>query len=129
MTVNTTTRSIPYNGTDSPEDTFDVPFPVLNADHLVVTKTAAGPTVTNPDFTVTGEGTEDVELTLTDTTIVTGETLTIERTVPLLQASAFADGATYPLTIERAFDYLMMVCQQQQDTIDDLTARIEALEA
>lgn len=130
MTIGTTQRSVTYNGSGTPGSVFDVPFRVYDEDHFVVTKTAAGPVVTNPAFTVTGIGTDDCALTLTGgVTIVTGETLTIERVVPLLQAIAFADGATFPSTIERACDLLVQMVQQQQDAITDLEARVAALEA
>lgn len=119
MTVSTSTARIQYatNGTTGP---FTIPFPFLDPAHLRVVKTTSGVETTlvlSTDYSVTG-GTASGTLTTT-AAYPSGSTLTIERSIPILQSLDLADGDELSAeSLERAFDLLTMIAQQISRTTD-----------
>lgn len=118
MSVTTTTSSVAYTG-DGAAKSLPVPFPFLDETHLVVT-VAGTVQVLGLQYTVTGEGdaTGSVEMV---TAPAAAAAITITRTVPLTQATAFrSQGSFSPAVHELALDKLTMGLQQLDERLDDL---------
>lgn len=115
MTLTTQLSTVTYPGAGS-TGPFPFTFRVMAATHLVVTRTiAAVPTVLTlgVDYTVTGIGNRTGGSVLLTTALAVGQSIEIERVVPLTQLTSLRNqGAYYPETVEDALDYLMMVAQQ-----------------
>ena len=121
MTVSNTvlTATIYGNGTTGP---FQFVFLFLeNSDIQVVKTTVSGiPTALNQvsDYTLTGAGSYLGGTITTTVPLMTGETLYLQRIVPLLQGVDLSNqGAVFPVTLETALDRLTMITQQQQTQI------------
>lgn len=115
MTVGVETSEVDYAGNGATV-AFSVPFPFTNNDQIVATLLLSGDTVPTTqvegtDYTLTGA----LGATGTLTMLVAppaASTLHIERTVPILQETAFrTQGSFSPATHENALDYLTFVCQ------------------
>lgn len=123
MTVPNTTRTA-YHGGDGADTSFPYSFRILDETHLQVVITDAlgvdTVQVLNTDYTVTGvkESSGTVEMTLAP---ANGETLKIERIMPLTQLTDFRNQNTIadipPETLEDAIDYQMMLMQQVNATV------------
>jgi hypothetical protein len=128
MTITSLVRSVSYPGAGS-TGPFAFPFKILQAVDLVVSIDGAvlveGTDYTVPQTSVNNEN--GGSITLTDPLAV-GETLTIERTLSLIQPTDIKNqGAYYPQTLENEFDRGVMIDQQLaardaelQDQIDDI---------
>lgn len=127
MAVSSETSSISYtaNGVTT---AFAVPFPFLRNDQLVVTVDGVAAAY-GADYTVTGAGGASGTVTFSVAPADTLEVV-IERTVVLTQLTAFrSQGSFSPAVHEDALDHLTMAVQQIQRQVDDLVARVAALEA
>jgi lysophospholipase L1-like esterase len=117
--VTTTTSSVEYtcNGSTT---AFAVPFRFLEAGHLVVKRTATSTgaettLILTTDYTVAGAGAASgtVATTGASSPCASGNTLSIERVVPLTQPTSFRSQRDFsPATHENAFDRLTMGVQQ-----------------
>ena len=125
MAIATTTSKVSYDGNDS-ATTFPYPYKIFSADELevILTDTDSDNTtlVLNTDYTVTGVGVStggNVEYPISGDPLATGEILTINRLVDLLQETDLEEqGAFSANTIERMSDFLTMQTQQLQEQID-----------
>jgi glycerophosphoryl diester phosphodiesterase len=125
--VPTTTSSVEYtcNGATT---SFSVPFRFLESGHLVVkriaTATGAETTLTaSTDYTVTGAGATSGTVTTTGSgsPCAIGNTLSIERSVPLTQPTSFRTQRDFsPATHENAFDRAAMGLQQLDRELTEL---------
>ncbi len=130
MTVPTSTSYVEYAGNDI-TTSFSVPFRFLADTELVVKlmspELVESTLVLGVDYSVTGAGGDSggsiqMRPPGDPLTPVTGATISIERVVPLVQATAFREqGSFAPVLHENAFDYGCFVDQQ-------LARRIAALE-
>ena len=116
MTVTNTTRRVTYPG-DGIASSFAVPFKiVLDAHVTVAVLDAAGVTtvkVLTTDYTYTGAGLNSGSVEWVSTLPATGETVIIERIVPLTQLLDLINTGSYlPLNTENELDLLMMAIQQ-----------------
>lgn len=130
MTISTTTTRISYAGT-STTAIYPYTFKILEDANLVVIQTddateVSTQLVLNSDYVVSGAGDESGGyITLTAGVLETGQTLLITRFVNLLQNTEYTEGDDFPAqSHEDALDYLTMIDQQQQTTIDDLVASV-----
>lgn len=121
MTVTSTTNRVVGQGNGLTTQ-FDYSFLIQSQAYLVVTLTDSDgneTVLTTQDYTVTGIDDEDggqVTYPLSGPAISTGESLTIERVLPLKQLTTMSNqGAFYPQSVEEALDYLMMALQQVND--------------
>lgn len=121
MTLTTTTTRVEYPGAGS-AGPFSYPFRIFSAAHLVVTVIDAEGTetvLTSADYDVTGVGNKLGGTVTLDEAVAEGETLRLERVVPITQLASFRTQSSFrPDTHEDALDYLTMVDQQQQTTLD-----------
>jgi hypothetical protein len=113
------------NGTTT---TFDYTFDVLTEDdlHIFLIEVSTGTeTELTTNFTITpsegsfpsGGGT--VTYPLTGTAITSAYKLAIVRTLEVLQPTVYPNNsALYPKVIEKSFDRITMIAQQQQEEID-----------
>lgn len=117
-----TAKSGPYNGNGSTV-TFSYAFRVDDQDDLVVTLRAADgietvQTITT-HYTVAGVGEASGGTITMVTAPATGEQLVITRTVGLTQEVDLQNrGSVDPETLERAYDKLTQIAQDQQQQID-----------
>lgn len=118
MTIVNQTSSIQYAGDDN-ATTFSFPFLLPDEVNLVVTLTDSGGTdtvlVLDTDYSISGVGVEgDGEVTypISGSPLATGETLTIERSIPRTQETDFSSQGTF-----RA--------QAHEDAIDKLTMMVQ----
>jgi hypothetical protein len=134
----TTQNSVIYSG-DGATTQFGYSFPIPDLSSLVVSITnnnvsPATVTILPPSqFGVTGVGNGIAGAQIaTAGGVVTyspsggplgaGYVLTIARVVPLTQLTSLSNqGALYPQVLEAALDRLMMICQQQQAYIQQIT--------
>lgn len=122
MSISSTTNRNDYVGTGL-VTTYSYSFRIFDETHLLVTKTLEDGTestlVLNTDYTVDGVGDADGgSIELTDE-LEDAAALTIRRVLPLTQPTDIRNqGSFFPETHEDAFDRLVMIAQQQQDSID-----------
>jgi len=130
MTVSTEVRSVEYDGDDS-TTSFPIPFELLKASHLRVTyypATGAAVVLTegaDPGYVVSPSLTtiESVACFGPGVPLKIGETLVVERVVPVTQEIDLTNQGTFDAeTHEEAFDLGVMVDQQLLD-------RVKALES
>lgn len=122
MTVSTTTNKITYAG-DGATTNFTFPFPgVAATDIQVITVSNTGvitilpanqyTIVLNPPIAPNPTGIGG-QVTLLGTPLPVGSSVTILRTLPLIQGTSLANQAIlYQIAIESALDYVTMLCQQ-----------------
>lgn len=121
-TVPVTTSSVSYAGNGA-TTAFAVPFPYLDKAHVVVKVRAATGVVTvktlTTHYTLTSPGASGTVTMITAP--ATGETLTIERTVPYTQTTNFRTQGTFaPGTHENALDKATMGLQQLDRRVTQL---------
>ena len=117
MTVSTSTNSVVYRGNGATTE-FAVPFKVLDADHLVVTRRdyvtgVVDYTYVGTDYTFSGIGDDEGTLELDGTALDDDYELVIERVVPYTQDLDIVNaGGFYPETVEGQLDTIVMGLQQ-----------------
>lgn len=121
MTVSSTTARVSYSGNGS-TTAFAVSFYFLASSHLKVTRRAANGTETvlvlNTDYTVTGAGNPAGGTVTMTTAPATGQTLVIQRNVPLTQEVDYQPNDPFPAeSHEQALDKLTMEAQQLNEAI------------
>jgi len=123
MSLLTEDHKIQDLGDDS---TTEFPFPLrfLKNEHLKVTTTETTglgldtPRFINVDYSVTGAREQDGGTVIFNVAPVTGERVTVERIVPVIQESVFEFLGTFPEdTVEDQLDYLTMIDQQTFNTL------------
>ncbi|WP_427928617.1 hypothetical protein [Agrobacterium cavarae] len=113
----------PFFGNGSVK-TFPYAFKILDEKHIrVVFISALGDvsdlSLANGDYTVTGVGNEAGGNVVKATPLLTGQTLTIVRRLPLTQDTSLENqGAYYPEVVEQRFDLLTMQIQSVQETTE-----------
>src|SRR3990172_6696149 len=132
MSISSTIRRNDYTGNGSTAE-YDFTFRIfVDADLLVTVRDpSTGDETTlvfDDDYTVSGAGDPDGQITLVDNNqdwidgsgfLDTDWHLTIRRVRPLTQEEDIRNqGDFFPETHEDAFDHFIMVDQQQQDEID-----------
>lgn len=126
MTVGTEVSQVDFNGTGLVVD-FDVPFPILAEEHLVVTLKLAGAAlaiaqVLGTHYSVSGVGDPECRVTMLAAPAA-GSVLHVERTVPVVQDTSYrTQGPFTAASHEDQADYDRMVDQQ-------IIRRVAALEA
>ena len=126
MTISYVSNAKAYLG-DGITQSFATVMPFFANAHLVVTlQSGAGavvPQIEGVDYSLVGAG-NNAGGTLTMTLAPpAGSTLTITRTVPLIQLVDYVPFDQFPAeATEDAFDYLTMIAQQQQAQIANITA-------
>lgn len=123
MSITSTTSRVDYTGNGATA-TYDYPFVIFaEGDLLVSTRDdddVQTTLVLNTDYTVdgvadSGGGT----ITLVDGVLASGYALTIRRVVDITQETDIRNqGEFFPETHEDVFDRLVMIDQQQQDSLD-----------
>lgn len=125
MALTSPTVRVQYDG-DGATVSFPVSFIFWDADDLTVVHTDTSGTETTwvrgTRYTVTGgsgsTGTIEVEVTPTDFTPATGETLTIKSSLPNTQPTTLPAGGELPSgSIEQALDQAVRLTQQIDETI------------
>jgi len=122
MTVANTTRSVDYPG-DDVQVTFSYPFRIFESSHLVVKSvndaTGVETVKTNvTHYTVTGVGVPSGGTVTMLTAPATGETLYLERVVPLTQIHNLRNQGTFtPQSTEDALDRIVMMIQSMSDSL------------
>lgn len=122
MTVPNTTRRVTFPGDDGTV-TFPYSWKIFDQGHLVVTLIDAAGVSTvqtiSTHYTVTGVGVPSGGNVVMITPPATGETLVIERVVPLTQSTDLRNTGNFiPQTLEDAFDYMTMALQQMSAGLD-----------
>ncbi|MEH3125573.1 hypothetical protein [Agrobacterium cavarae] len=113
----------PFFGNGSVK-TFPYAFKILDEKHIrVVFISTLGDvsdlSLANGDYTVTGVGNEAGGNVVKATPLLTGQTLTIVRRLPLTQDTSLENqGAYYPEVVEQRFDLLTMQIQSVQETTE-----------
>lgn len=123
MTVSSSTSSASYTGNGT-TTAFAVPFYFLQDDQILaqrvdLTTGAATALVLGADYTLSGAGsTSGGTLTMT-VAPTSNQKLTVQRTVPLVQQTAYPDNGPFPASShERALDYLTMAEQETRAVAD-----------
>lgn len=125
MTVAALPSSVAYaeNGVTT---AFAAPFRFKSASDLVVERIAGGiaaPLLLGVDYAVTG-GTTDTGGTVTRTVATSGAILRIRRRTARAQAMVYTSGDRFPAkSHEGALDLAMLIDQEQDDGIADVTGR------
>lgn len=124
MTVTTNTNKVQALG-NGVTKTFPYTFRIYSASDLVVTSTnittgVDTALVLNTDYTVTGAGSYNGgNVVLTGTAPSATTRITIRRAIAVTQGTDLRNqGAYFAETHEDVFDRLMMIDQQQQETLD-----------
>ena len=125
MTVSTIDNKIPYAG-DGGTSVFPVTFGIFETSDLKLTKRSSAGTETiwteTSDYTVTitdPNTLPSVASVAVNTPPASGETLVIERDIPYTQETDLpVGGAFLESVVERVFDKLTMLCQQNLAKID-----------
>jgi Carbohydrate esterase, sialic acid-specific acetylesterase len=117
MSVNTDTASITYSGNASTVTPYVVPFRFLKDAYLTVTVTppTGDPTVLTlgAGYSVQGANGLTGGSIRTTAAWASTHTLTIERSMPLIQPYVYAEAQRLPLeVIESNFDWVMLAVQQ-----------------
>lgn len=113
----------PFFGNGSVK-TFPYAFKILDEKHIrVVFISTLGDvsdlSLANGDYTVTGVGNKAGGNVVKATPLLTGQTLTIVRRLPLTQDTSLENqGAYYPEVVEQRFDLLTMQIQSVQETTE-----------
>lgn len=120
MTVSSTVSRITYAG-NNVTTVFAIPFYFLADFHLAVTK-VTGVTIVSliefVDYTLVGQGVLGGGTITLTVAMPAGSNLDINRTLPIVQLDDYRAHDTFPAeTIEKDFDYLTMVAQQQATQI------------
>ena len=114
MTVPSEQSRIQYT-TDGTSVSFPVPFRFLNATHLQVARQhndEASILELGVDYSVSGDGNQAGGLITTTTALPSGDTLSIERVVPITQETAYQRNDPFPERAhEQALDKLTMIAQ------------------
>lgn len=122
MTVTTSTNKTQPLG-NGVTTSFPYAFRIYSATDLVVTKTVIATgvdtaMVLNTDYTVTGAGSYNGGNVVCTVAPATGTRLTIRRVIALTQGTDLRNqGAYFAETHEDVFDRLMMIDQQQEETL------------
>jgi len=129
MTVQSTTRTVTHAGTGA-TGPFSIPFRFYNNTHITAYKIVDATGVTTSlaettDYTLTGAGDPTGELTLL-VALAVGETLLIERVVPLTQQTDISDIGFTPRVVETRFDLVYHALQQLSDDLPLTTAYASA---
>lgn len=122
MAVSSTTTRNDYLGAGS-VGPYAYTFRIFAATDLVVTKRATSGTETTllypSGYTVSGVGDTAGGAVTLSTALAVGETLTIQRELPLTQATSLRNAGAYLASAhEDQLDRLVMIDQQQQDALD-----------
>lgn len=113
----------PFYGNGS-NITFPYGFKILDAKHIRVVFIPTSGDVSdlsleNGDYTVTGVGNEAGGNVVKATPLLTGQTLTIVRRLPLTQDTSLENqGAYYPEVVEQRFDVLTMQIQSVREATE-----------
>jgi microcystin-dependent protein len=124
MTVTTTANKVVYTGNGATTNwPFSFPIPALADIQVSLVNISSGnETILAPTlYTVAGLGGTSGSVTypLTGSPLAATSYLVIQRIMPLEQQTTFANqGAAYPADIEAGLDYLTMVTQQLQDSLN-----------
>ncbi|NHC63174.1 hypothetical protein [Paenalcaligenes suwonensis] len=114
MTVPSEQSRIQYT-TDGTSVSFPVPFRFLNAAHLQVARQhndKSSILELGVDYSVSGVGNQAGGTITTTTTLPAGDTISIERVVPITQETAYQRNDPFPERAhEQALDKLTMICQ------------------
>lgn len=114
MTVPSEQSRIQYT-TDGTSVSFPVPFRFLNAAHLQVARQHNGESSTldlGVDYSVSGVGNQAGGTITTTSALPAGDTISIERVVPITQETAYQRNDPFPERAhEQALDKLTMICQ------------------
>lgn len=118
MTVETTTCNTGPLACNGVVTTFNFTFPILAAEHLVVTKTDADDVETelvlNTDYTVTVASYPGAGSITTTTAYATGNSITLSRETPQTQETELENSGPFlAATHESALDKLTMLVQEQ----------------
>ncbi len=118
MTVENTNNTISYTGNGS-VDTFAYNFLTYSEDHL---KIYLDDSLQTSGYTITGIGSEDGGNVIFDTPPLDDVIVFIERVLPLSQLIEYQEYGPFPAkTNERGLDYGVMIDQQLNTRINDLT--------
>lgn len=124
MTISASTSRNDYIGAGS-AGPFAFGYRIFSAGHLEVIRRSAAAvetTLAYPlDFTISvgGVGNRDGGSITLSAVLAVGESLTIRRKLPITQGTDLRNlGAYLPETIEDQLDQLVMIDQQQQETLD-----------
>ena len=118
MAVDTEISQVNYEGNGSTSVGYPIPFPFLDADHILVGTLNEDDEIVlldAEDYTV------DVELSevRTDPAIADTETVVVLRSMPYTQPTVYPEGGAFPAREhERALDRLTMLIQQVVKLID-----------
>lgn len=114
MTVPSEQSRIQYT-TDGTSGSFPVPFRFLNAAHLQVArqhKDESSILELGVDYSVSGVGNQAGGTITTTATLPAGDSISIERVVPITQETAYQRNDPFPERAhEQALDKLTMICQ------------------
>jgi hypothetical protein len=133
MAVTSTATSISYTGNGA-TTAFPVPFKFFASSDLVVTLTPPGGTsvlqALNTQYTVAGAGADSGGTLTTLTPPPSGAALTIQRSSPALQATAFGIVSTFsPKVHEATFDKIVLPVQETIARTSRLETRLTTVEA
>jgi|GEM_PF-2848567 len=109
------------NGTTT---TFPYSFKILDAKHIRAVLISASGDVSdlsldNGDYNVTGVGSETGGDVIKATPLLSGQTLTLVRRLPLTQETSLENqGAYYPEVVERRLDQMVMQIQSVKETTE-----------
>jgi len=109
------------NGTTT---TFPYSFKILDAKHIRAVLISASGDVSdlsldNGDYNVTGVGSETGGDVIKMTPLLSGQTLTLVRRLPLTQETSLENqGAYYPEVVERRLDQMVMQIQSVKETTE-----------
>lgn len=133
MTISNTASQTTVSG-NGLTTVFTYAFEMPTTDSAVLiytTTTGTTSSISASLFSITGIGVTTggtFTYPLSGSPIVTGSSLTLQRTVPLVQDAAIGNLGTFaPQVTENELDYQMMALQQMQRQIDSLAARVTAL--
>lgn len=133
MSLPSEESSISYVGNASTSTPYPIPFKFYTGENIAVVVT--GPngieTTLTPitDYTVTGGDAEAgaVGNLTTSDAVTSSSSLLISRTVEIVQDTSFTDIGKFPSSaVDRALDYLTMICQQLYRQSQDFIATLFA---
>lgn len=123
MALQTTITAVEYDGNNSTEVEYPVPFPFLDTIHIYVAHLADGEQVPvvldQTQYQVTRLPDGSGGSVLTNTAYPPEDKITVFRVVPLTQPTTYPTAGIFPAeTHETALDRLTMVCQQLRSDLD-----------